>query len=128
MIIELGKDDQYQTRDGRPVRIHAVDIARNMSVLYSVKIDGQWFVRTANASGRWSAQGKESDCDIVMKPTIRKLVINIYSEDYACCAHSTDESADGMAGRARIGKLRVRFRDCDFKDGVIELQSWEEPK
>lgn len=115
MIIELGKDDQYQTRDGRAVRIHAVDIASCMPVLYTVKMNGKWYMRTADARGRWSPQGEENDCDIVMKPTIRKLVINIYSEDYACCAHSIDESAD----RTRIGKLYVRFRDCDFKDGVI---------
>jgi len=48
-MIELGK--QYKTRDGREVRIYAVDGGGEYPVHGAIKYDGGWFSRC------WAAKG-----------------------------------------------------------------------
>lgn len=73
MNIEMGKDDQYQTRDGRPVRIHAVDIEGEWPVLYSVRRGDKWTMRLALRDGFNLDPETQLADDIIPKPVVIEL-------------------------------------------------------
>lgn len=123
MKIELGKDDQYQTRDGRPVRIHAVDMDGEYSVLVSIHEPGKgWVARYVKPDGSILMRG-ETENDIIEKSVVKEIWVNDYSNDNPY-GHRKRETADGQAKVDRIALLHIQYRECDAVDGVIRLKSW----
>lgn len=124
MKIELGKDDQYQTRDGRPVRIHAVDIAGVYPVLLSRQLENSWVVDYATADGRFYANSSvDHSRDIIPAPAVRELWVNVYDGGVQIAISPNCPPPDVSTF---VGRLHVKFRDRDIKDGVIELRSWKD--
>jgi hypothetical protein len=126
--IELGKDDQYQTRDGRAVRILAVDAHEKLPVvalLQSIMGDGNWALYQLPANGRF-LQDQECIGDIILKPVVREFWVNLHA--------SSGRIGDDMRNLSRCIqpcgehaldlRLRILYRECDIKNGVIELRSW----
>lgn len=125
MKIELGKDHEYRTRDGKAVRIHAVDLVGTLPVLYSVRDKDGWRCRTATEDGHFLNVKSEDDNDIVEKPVVRELWINDYPNDNPY-GHTNREIADRHAKFDRRALLHIQYRECDAVDGVIHLRSWKE--
>lgn len=122
MKIELGKDDQYQTRDGRPVRIHAVDMDGEYSVLVSIHEPGKgWVARYVKPDGSILMRG-ETENDIIEKSVVKEYWVNGYP--FAACGHLRREDAEKNAGCDRTLLLHFQYRECDAVDGVIHLKSW----
>lgn len=125
MKIELGKDDQYQTRDGCKVRIHAIDLNGPCPVLFSMNNGGKWQFGTCKPNGEYTVG--EHKWDIVPAPVVREYWVNVYTNPEITKYVFTSESlADSRSSTERLAKLHIRYRDCDIKDGVIELRSWSD--
>lgn len=69
-------DKEYQTRDGRPVRVHATDIwntSELKSVLATYQIDDStWATVEYYANGTFSLSG-EHPLDLIEKPKVQKV-------------------------------------------------------
>jgi len=112
----ISKDKQYRTRDGRDVRIYAMDGAEPYPVHGAIKNDEGW-VRSA-----WTKEGlvlivsKEFETDLIeVKPRIKRTVLlNVYERSvvgWAC-----KEKADG-AGVGRLACVKVEI-DCEEGEGL----------
>ncbi len=92
-MIELGK--KYRTRDGREVRIYAVDAKGSEPILCMINEPdvGDWFSRTYPESGRYSGE----DCDdlIEVQPEVwHPIFINLCGEaSMSSTTYPTKEAA-----------------------------------
>ena len=103
-------DKEYQTRDGRPVRVHATDIGGSLPVLASyLDQDGEWVIALRYQNGR-SSLGKEHPLDLIEKPKVHKIVgyINVY-EDSDFHVYDTRKEADRYDANSRIACKRIEF-------------------
>ena len=78
MKIEMGK--QYRTRDGRDVRIYAVDGHPELTVHGAVKLEDGWEICGWRSDGRLGGY-TITDSDLIeVKPRIKREVwVNVYS-------------------------------------------------
>ncbi len=112
-------DKEYQTRDGRPVRVHATDIGGFQPVLAScLNDDGEWVIINRLSDGRFKS-GEESDIDLVEKPKTHKIVfyVNVYS-DGGNVLHKTRQGADRWAGKYRIAckRIEIEVQEGEFDE------------
>jgi hypothetical protein len=107
-------DGKYQTRDGRAVRILAVDIPSCEPVAACVYDEhGGAGVYSYSADGAFNT-GPNSPWDLIPVPVKRTGWVNIYSEeDYGCHYKfsETREGADKRAGSDRIACVQITFTD-----------------
>lgn len=127
MAIEMSKS--YRTRDGRPVRIYAVDGSPPHCV-HGAALDRdnqQWF------HGSWTAEGKYSTCSqtsldlIEVRPMRRvKGFLNVYvspvlSPELQTTIHLTRELADmyayGSSRDRRIACIEIDVETEDLSHG-----------
>jgi hypothetical protein len=88
--IELGK--KYQTREGREVRIYAVDTYGYYPIHGVIDFyDGHWILARWTENGKNLSLSPENDL-IEIKPK-RKIEFWIVIEKYNCQTHFTSESA-----------------------------------
>lgn len=108
--IEMGKT--YRTRDGREVRIYAVDGRGEWPVHGAVKNpDGECHT-TWRPDGRWCSDDTPSDL-IEVRPRIqRKVWVNVYHNGVN--AFRTREYADEVAREDRIACVEI---DIDVEEG-----------
>lgn len=115
-MIELGK--QYRTRDGRDVRIYAVDGAGVHPIHGAIKMDGGWGYCLWAASGCVHLDNYVSGSDLIeVKPRIkRKVWVNVYPEDCGIpdALYYGRASADGSASLRRIACVEI---DIDVEEG-----------
>jgi hypothetical protein len=122
-MIELGK--KYKTRDGREVRIYAVDGGGQFPVHGAVNFSG-----TAWTPNEWSETGSHlgdpefriHDLDLIeVRPRIRREVwLNVFRHDDGAEFFEACESkanADLIAGDARIACVKVVI-DCEEGEGL----------
>jgi len=114
----IDPNKQYRTRDGREVRIYAVDGGGDFPIHGAIYSDRGW------ASEGWDCDGKlyltkASAGDLIeVKPRIKRTVwLNVYS-DRGPVAHETKEMADGVGTASlRIACIPVEI-DCEEGEGL----------
>lgn len=117
MTIELNK--QYKTRDGREVRIYAVDGGKPYPVHGSIKVnDDQWELASWQSDGRLSYKDYLNDSDLIeVRPRIkRKVWANVYPGGIVNVRY-TRADADDDATSDRIACVRLTI-DCEEGDGL----------
>lgn len=113
MKIELGK--QYRTRDGREVRIYAVDGKDEWSVHGAIKNPNGWHSTIWMADGTWCEI--ETPIDLIeVKPRIkRKVWVNVYDDwERPSSYYPTKELADFHCSDLRIACVEI---DIDVEEG-----------
>ena len=112
--MQIDKDQTYQTRDGREVRIYEVHSEGLFPVHGAYKSNGMWHCDCWPLNGRFLSDGEhKSDLVLVPKRHTREVWINMYlngpynaykSEEYACssrlpnciaCKHLVFEFVEG---------------------------------
>ncbi len=109
---------KYRTRDGREVRIYAVDGDNEFPVHGAFRTKYGWKIEAWSASGRWLNNGDDA-CDLIeVRPRIvREVWVNVYP-DGLLCYHDNRIAADrsGKAcGRIACVKLVI---DCEEGEGL----------
>ena len=105
-MIELGK--QYKTRDGREVRIYAVDGRKDEEVHGAFLRKGEWTPCSWNKRGLWCDGGIDTHDLIEVKPRIqRELWVNVYPGPIVCELRHTKADADDDATRSRIACVKL---------------------
>lgn len=106
----ISKDKQYRTRDGREVRIYAMDGATSGMVHGAIKESIGWLAYT------WDKDGGTyyEHCALVeVKPRHKRTVwLNVYDDDTVC--YHNKEEAKLNATHDRIACIRI---DLDFEEG-----------
>ena len=111
----------YRTRDGREVRIYAVDGECHEPVHGALKnYSGEWL------QAAWLKDGtniyRSGDADLIeVKPRIhREVWVNVYrqEDDFEFCElHENREDADYKPGDARIACVKLTI-DCEEGEGL----------
>jgi hypothetical protein len=113
-------DKQYRTRDGREVRIYAVDCGGDYSVHGAFRYDDHW------RSMQWTESGSPyvSHLDdsfklIEVKPRIQKeMWLNIYGgRQGMTTAFDTKVDCDNLAAPNRIACVKITI-DCEEGEGL----------
>ena len=104
---------QYRTRDGREVRIYAVDGDDEMPIHGAVLTAHGWKVNSWQRSGKWLDGGNDGADLIEVKPRIkRKVWVNVYPGWEH--AYSTKRDAEISSGQNRIACVEI---DIDVEEG-----------
>ena len=109
-MIDISK--KYKTRDGRDVRIYAVDGGGDCPVQGAVYAAGEWLIMLWRTNGwRWS--DAESNHDLIeVKPRHKREVwLNIFPDTMTM--YSQKEKADNYADSRRIACIKV---ELDFEE------------
>lgn len=108
---------QYRTRDGREVRIYAVDGKGPSSVVHgAVNAGDGWVPHSWFADGRYR-YGQDGTDLIEVKPRIkRKVWVNVYPEDSGMpdAMHLARANAEHCAFSDRIACVEI---DIDVEEG-----------
>jgi len=123
-MIELGK--QYKTRDGREVRIYAVDGGGRFPVHGGLKlVDGTWRQEEWTLTGSYNGASSHGHIiahylDLIeVKPRIQREVwVNVYKSECAYGAVYREKcSADIGADSTRIACVKLVI-DCEEGEGL----------
>jgi hypothetical protein len=108
----------YRTRDGREVRIYAVDGGGEYPVHGAHYDGGRWSVCAWKKKGRIFDDGECSLDLIEVRPRIQREVwVNVYPYAEGDCYHDTREEADIEASRHRIACVKLVI-DCEEGEGL----------
>jgi len=111
-MIDINK--KYRTRDGREVRIYAVDGGGMHPVHGSIKTSDGWRSFTWPSDGRIACDENCGDL-IEVKPRIQRTVwLNVYTGGVSIWMHSSKEEADLHAEPKRHACYKV---EIDVEEG-----------
>jgi|SanBayMetagenome_1026888.scaffolds.fasta_scaffold04503_6 hypothetical protein len=113
---------QYRTRDGREVRIYAVDGGGPFSVhgaIYKPCLE-EWETRQWPATGHYGSKKTQSPCDLIeVKPRIKREVwVNVYPDGQIM--HEQRKTADAFSvdnTDRRIACVKLVI-DCEEGEGL----------
>jgi hypothetical protein len=115
VIDMINKDKIYTTRDGREVRIYAIDGGVGKSMVHGATLDEApgWFPRVWYPDGSHTENG---DFDLIeVKPRYqRTLWMNMYLDYPDMRGHVSEAAADQAARDDRIACIKI---DLDFEEG-----------
>jgi hypothetical protein len=116
----IDKTKTYRTRDGREVRIYAVDGSIEYPVHGAVSVDGQWECLVWRMDGRLGGYiGTETDL-IEVKPRIKREVwVNVYPT-HVSVTYEEKADADNAAYQLvnrRIACVKLTI-DCEEGEGL----------
>jgi hypothetical protein len=117
-MIELGK--QYKTRDGREVRIYAVDGAEMLTVHGAIKLDDAGWELVAWRSDGRIGSWQETDSDLIeVKPRIQREVwANVYKNpNIGDILFPSKEEANNCKLYDRIACVKLAI-DCEEGEGL----------
>jgi hypothetical protein len=117
MMIRM--DKTYRTRDGRLVRIYALDGGGKQPIHGSVKDeDGSWKPISWCSGGTQWGERIKNDYDLIeVKPRIKHTVwINVYP-DGCGRAQSSKNAADAYFNPTRLACVKVEI-DCEEGEGL----------
>lgn len=105
--IKVGEGN-YQTKDGRKVKIYATDGGGNLPVHGAIKGCGWW-------QGEWTLNGgwlTEGECrnDLIDVPKEHTVWVNVYRA-LLSSVHPSREKADALAASNRIACLEITFEE-----------------
>ena len=114
--IQMGKE--YQTRDGRPVRVLAVDVKNDIyPVLALITRDGREASEGFTAEGFLWHTRDESPSDLIPVPQKHVRWVNFYNDtDFAGSVYFSKKEADSRAAKRRIARVRVEFEEGQFDE------------
>jgi hypothetical protein len=106
-------DKQYRTKDGREVRIYAVDGMNHNKVHGAIKLENGWGITT----WRYDGLAWDTKYDLVeIKPRIqREYWVNVKHNDYSSL-HYTRKAADTYPDD-RIACVKITI-DCEEGEGL----------
>lgn len=113
----------YRTRDGREVRIYAVDGGEAFPVHGAVDVgDGEWTQENWTQNGFWcGGEMKNHHLDLIeVKPRIQREVwVNVYPDCVGMVCESKEEAdnATGAKSGRRIACVRLTI-DCEEGHGL----------
>ena len=118
----ISMDKKYRTRDGREVRIYAVDGQGPYPVHGSIKINGQWEdIEKWKKNGRYYEQGENRRDLIEVKPRIhREYWVNMYpihSINPVLWETLDDAKKSVPYGLEPIARVKVVI-DCEEGEGL----------
>lgn len=113
-MIEMGKT--YKTRDGREVRIYAVDGVDDYPVHGAVYVGG-WFPFKWRSDGTYGHSPKHVHDLIEVKPRIKRTVWINVNPDGRCLLWNSREAADERTTKDRIACVKVEI-DCEHGEGL----------
>lgn len=117
----IDKNKTYRTRDGREVRIYAVDGGGRLPVHGAASRDGKtWVQESWSIGGEWAPDDlAATPMDLIeVRPRIQRTVwINMYGNSELIYGYGSKEVADGAAGDNRIACVRVEI-DCEEGEGL----------
>jgi hypothetical protein len=108
----------YRTRDGREVRIYAVDGGGAKPVHGAIRNNELWDFHCWTSLGYWAlVRGAETPLDLIeVKPRIKREVwVNVYPHIEAIWARREDAEEAGGDDRIACVKLTI---DCEEGDGL----------
>ena len=110
----ISMDKKYRTRDGREVRIYAVDGGGVHCVHGAVKNPEGWAMCSWMQGG--SEMPLEGSCDLIeVKPRIKRTMwLNLYAREDR---PSTKKEADEHAFDTRLACVKVEI-DCEEGEGL----------
>ena len=109
--MKISLDKEYQTRDGREVRIYAIDGSGACPIHGAIKcVDGSWTSRQWGSSGRIPLDPYLNPADIIEKPKTTEVDfwVNIYPNGGYGCTERTRTKADHYAGPKRIACINIK--------------------
>lgn len=111
----ISMDKQYRTRDGREVRIYAIDGKRPYPIHGAYFFDGEWILC------RWYADGGcwgDPDLYLVeVKPRIqREYWVSVYRKRVSGL-FETKEQCDWVASDDRLACVKITI-DCEEGEGL----------
>lgn len=114
----IDRNKQYRTRDGREVRIYAVDGRGLWPIHGAIKVDGGWAACTWFDDGR-AAGDRDASLDLIeVKPRIKREVwVNVYEGVDCWAMHTCKEDADRGAMRSRLACVKLTI-DCEEGEGL----------
>ena len=107
----IDKNKEYQTRDGREVRIYATDGNRSFPVHGAIRESDGWSFASWTCTGDHDISCGESEHDLIEKPKVIKGWINIYPDLNVFNIHPTKADADSVGPRGRIACIQVEFKE-----------------
>ena len=111
----------YRTRDGREVRIYAVDGENHYPVHGAIKWEGAWVPKCWTANGGYLSANCETDpFDLIeVRPRIhREVWVNVYPDMRGVDGYVTSrEYADRCADEGRIACVKLVI-DCEEGHGL----------
>lgn len=104
----------YRTRDGREVRIYAVDGAMEYNVHGAIKNHDGWDVASWMDDGSALSAHRFIDSDLIeVKPRIKRDIwVNVYEGADCWAIHTCKEDADRGAMRSRLACVKLTI-DCE---------------
>ena len=99
---------KYRTRDGREVRIYAVDGDNEFPVHGAFRTKYGWKIEAWSASGRWLNNGDDA-CDLIeVRPRIQREVwVNVYPGRVGQYTYDCKEAADAHESEQRIACVKL---------------------
>jgi hypothetical protein len=109
-------DKEYRTRDGREVRIYAIDGGRSKNIIHGATLeqDAGWCIAFWDRNGKWNTSGYNSDYELIeVKPRIQQTIyINIYD------GYESISSTEKIAKDREDCGIRARVKvDIDVEEG-----------
>lgn len=108
----------YRTRDGREVRIYAVDGGGRRPIHGAILENGEWLTADWSAGGEWAPQDcAASPYDLIEgRPRIKREVwVNVYPK--CSSIHHSKGEADDVAALHRIACVKLTI-DCEEGEGL----------
>ncbi len=106
---------QYRTRDGREVRIYAVDGGGHKPIHGAIREGDEWFAASWLQGG---VGALHINSLVEVKPRIQREVwVNVYPDVAECLYYTTKQRADEGAVPNRIACVKVII-DCEEGEGL----------
>lgn len=99
----------YRTRDGREVRIYAVDGEGVYPVHGSILEDGLWCPNQWKPDGNFTLSGGSHPSDLIEVKHKHVWWVNMYSNQ--AVGYFSKEKADLMASASRLACIRIEFEE-----------------
>lgn len=114
----IDKNKTYRTRDGREVRIYAVDGGGGNPVHGAALESSGWHKMSWRQDGSWCVEYPNHPLDLIeVKPRIKREVwVNVYPSSEGI-PHRSKKSADVEACEDRIACVRLTI-DCAEGEGL----------
>jgi len=117
--MEITKDKEYTTKDGREVRIYATDGKGEHPIHGAYKKNGEWIQDDWTKKGQYLLSEK-SALDLIEKPKTKKVWIDVYIEPMseklvADVFDSLDKLKQSYEGAEETKQLEVIEREYPIK-------------
>lgn len=115
---KISTEKKYRTRDGREVRIYAVDGTGNIAVHGAILNAGKWVPRSWFEDGSFYQLSQTDEDLIEVRPRIKREVwVNVYPSDRRYGCHSSRIGADEGGTADRIACVKIVI-DCEEGEGL----------